>query len=76
LGEVFYDRDQCWELADWADREHMFFREWDPDYQQEHILAKWRKQLIQKEFLELRDRLANVLDQLRAGVGQHYSWLW
>jgi hypothetical protein len=39
-GEVHWDRDQCWELEMDAHGGMLYVREWDPDYEEIHVVGK------------------------------------
>ena len=40
-GEVHWDRDQCWELEIDAYNNMLYVREWDPDYEEVHVVGKF-----------------------------------
>jgi hypothetical protein len=72
LGELFWDRDQCWELTIWADSESLYFREWDPDYQEEHVAVRCDKRLLQDQLPLVRGRLNSLLQKLGESLGQDF----
>jgi hypothetical protein len=72
-GEIFWDADQCWELTVWADADTLYFREWDPDHEEEHAVVRCNKLMIQGQISAVQERLTSVLQRLREAIG-HDFW--
>ena len=71
-GQVFWDRDQCWELTAHARNGRLYIREWDPDYEEEHVSVSLDFASLRSQIEPTRNRIDNILTQLRAALGKDY----
>ena len=71
-GEVFWDRDQCWELSIYAQDDRLYIREWNPDDEEEHVGVNCPTDQLCGQVVGVRERFDRVMDQLRAGLGGDY----
>ena len=70
--EVFWDRDQCWELAVYAKDGRLYIREWDPDDEEDHVRINCPRDQLCGQVAFVRQRFDRIMDQLRAGLGHDY----
>ena len=71
-GEVFWDRDQCWELTVYAKDGRLYVREWNPDDEEEHVQFNCPLDNLCGQVEAVRKRSDAIMDQLRAGLGNDY----
>jgi hypothetical protein len=71
-GEVFFDCDQCWEIDMYALNRRLHIREWDPDYQEEHLRINCPLESLQRQCREMRLKTNNVLDELKTALGDDF----
>jgi len=68
-GELFWDRDQCWELQVIAQGQLLYIREWDPDYEETHVLAKIPRGALAVASADALKRARLIVSELARGVG-------
>ncbi len=68
-GELFWDRDQSWELQVIAQGQFLYIREWDPDYEETHVLAKIPRDALAEASADALQRGRAVVSELARGVG-------
>lgn len=71
-GQVFWDRDQCWELTAHARDGRLYLREWDPDYEEEHVSVSVDFASLRSQIKPTKNRTESILTQLRAALGRDY----
>lgn len=69
LGEVFWDRDQGWEMQVHADNEFVYAREWDPDDEVVHTIVKFPRAAIATECSQALERARRVVSSLAERLG-------
>lgn len=71
-GELFWDRDQCWEINVEAHAGRLYVREWDPDYEEIHMLANFPLQSLQALIPALMKRAEEQIARLSQLLGTDY----
>lgn len=63
-GEVYWDRDQGWEIQIHADPDHFYLQESDPDREEIHAVAKVPRQWLSQHATETLHRARSVVARL------------
>ena len=71
-GEVYWDRDQGWELEIIGEGGLLFAREWDPDYEEIHCQVKFDRAGIRQQAFELIPKVSSFIRELTSALGKDY----
>jgi hypothetical protein len=71
-GLLFEDMDQSWAFQAFGEGERLFLRHSDPDADKEHVIVSCDQAPVARQVREVRRRMARVLPELCAAVGQDY----
>jgi len=77
-GELYWDRDQCWEMNVEADGGRIYVRQWDPDCEEVHVLLNFPLQALQALIPTLMNRTEEQIACMSRLFGRDYwtkgSW--
>lgn len=68
-GEVYWDRDQGWEIQIHVEADNFYIRESDPDAEEVHAVAKVPRQWLSARAMEELSRSRKVVARLAAALG-------
>jgi hypothetical protein len=68
-GEVYYDRDQSWELEIQAHDDILYFRLRDPDDDEDHVLVSVARPALLSQIEPLRENTVQIINRLAAFLG-------
>ena len=71
-GEIFWDRDQGWELTVYCRNDRTYIREWNPDDNEEHVQINCPSRQLCEQVAGVRERVDRVVGQLRSHFGHDY----
>jgi hypothetical protein len=71
-GELIYDRDQCWEINIDVHDGRLYIREWDPDYEEIHVLVTLPLSPLQTLIPALKKRTEDRIARLTQLLGTDY----
>ena len=72
-GEIYWDRDQGWELEIYGQGEFLFAREWDPDYEKLHCQVKFDRKSVREQSQALIAHTTEIISYLSREIG-HDHW--
>ena len=71
-GEIFWDRDQGWELTVYGKDGRTYIREWNPDDNEEHIRINCPSRQLCEQVAGVRERVDQIIGQLRSHFDHDY----
>ena len=71
-GDIYWDRDQSWELSVVAEGDRVHIREWDPDDEVERVCIHCSLAKVWQKSEDMLTKTSSLMDQLKSVFGEDY----